>query len=949
MSASFPHLAIRSTEVLSYSLVQERTLIGKVLGNRYRVLREIGSGGMAWVYLAEDIKENTQVAVKILYPQFGEDLSYIQRFNREAKLASTLTDPHIVKVLDYGADRDVYYLVMEHIEGKDLRETLNERGLFPWKEALEIIDQLATALEHAHQHDVVHRDIKPQNMMLDDSGLLKVLDFGIARIPTLPSLTQSGFIGSPYYVSPEQAMGEEVDIRSDIYSSGIVLYELLSGNIPFDAKSPWSIISQHIADDLPPLDLSGSDIPAEVERLMQIMVAKQPEARFQTPTSLRRAIAAVLAGQLIPTEIMDTQPISPISSAGQGVMADSLYQRAVQAIESEEWARAVDLLTQAVKFDPSHTAAAKKLIVAERQAELITLYNAARRAVDSHSWEEAIRKLNSIVELEPDYRDVQQLLIESLQALRMKDTQQFIAMRYNEGLSYFQAGRWENALKAFREVQQLSPNFEQVERHLVEAQRYSHPNWLQKLTGAFYPNNSAGMWWRWGLVVAGIIAIFMLLFFNFGSNNLSVADDNDVKQRLKAIYEEAQFAIEIGDTRQALILLEQILREDPDYADAAALKRELLINLTPTPSPTPMPTLTPLPPSPTPVPTPAADPLAIILDEAQDAFEIGNWSTVIDTLKQMRALDREYEADRVTFLFCDAYINRGLETLVNIRNTPNMHEGEIVEIALADFEAGIAECPRRVDLQEQAERAKAYLQALDIPENDYQQLIRILTPIVAAASNYADGNAKRLLYAAHLSRGNDRLETDPPDVVGALSDYDAALDLEVDNPEEARTRRAELIIALTRPTPTPPPPPPVETPTGNEDETSSDAPTPEPVRMEYDKPELVVPNEDAFFAGRLTEVVFEWEPISELAQDEYYDLTVMHIFDAQPTYWGMAFTNTTRLLITPEIAREMGFGRAGGDRFFWWVTIRKANTAPVGSIDLPVSEQSDTRTFIWTP
>ncbi|MCP4583360.1 MAG: serine/threonine protein kinase, partial [candidate division Zixibacteria bacterium] len=226
-----------------------------------------------------------------------EDLSYIQRFNREAKLASTLTDPHIVRVLDYGADRDVYYLVMEYIEGRNLREVLTEKGIFPWKNALETIDQLATALEHAHPHGVVHRDIKPQNMMLTDAGLLKVLDFGIARIPTLPSLTQSGFIGSPYYVSPEQAMGEEVDIRSDIYSSGIVLYELLSGKIPFEAKSPWSIISQHITNEPPPINLSEGDIPDEVHQLLHGMIAKRPEDRFPTPTSLRRAITAVLAGQ----------------------------------------------------------------------------------------------------------------------------------------------------------------------------------------------------------------------------------------------------------------------------------------------------------------------------------------------------------------------------------------------------------------------------------------------------------------------------------------------------------------------------------------------------------------------------------------------------------------------------------------------------------------------------
>ena len=137
MSASSPQLATYETEELTYAIVREHTLVGKIIGNRYRVLREIGSGGMAWVYLAEDIKEDRLVAVKVLYPQFGEDLSYIQRFNREAKLASTLTDPHIVRVLDYGADRDIYYLVMEYIEGQDLRDILKEKGPFSWKIALD--------------------------------------------------------------------------------------------------------------------------------------------------------------------------------------------------------------------------------------------------------------------------------------------------------------------------------------------------------------------------------------------------------------------------------------------------------------------------------------------------------------------------------------------------------------------------------------------------------------------------------------------------------------------------------------------------------------------------------------------------------------------------------------------------------------------------------------------
>ncbi len=161
-------------------------MIGEILGNRYKILRDLGSGGMAWVYLAEDTTTTDWVAVKVLYPQFSLDMAYLQRFVREAKVASALTSPHIVKVLDYGATRDIHYLVMEYIVGQNLRDLLNERYRLPWREALTIARQVALALDHAFQFGIVHRDIKPQNLMVDSAGTVKVLDFGIARALTMP-------------------------------------------------------------------------------------------------------------------------------------------------------------------------------------------------------------------------------------------------------------------------------------------------------------------------------------------------------------------------------------------------------------------------------------------------------------------------------------------------------------------------------------------------------------------------------------------------------------------------------------------------------------------------------------------------------------------------------------------------------------------------------------------
>jgi serine/threonine protein kinase len=880
---------------------------------------------MAWVYLAEDVKSDQLVAVKVLYPQFGEDLSYIQRFNREAKLASTLTDPHIVRVLDYGADRDIYYLVMEYIEGQDLREVLKEKGPFFWRNALDIIDQLATALEHAHLHNVVHRDIKPQNMMIDDSGLLKVLDFGIARIPTLPSLTQSGFVGSPYYVSPEQAMGEEVDIRSDIYSSGIVLYELLSGNIPFDAKSPWSIISQHISSDPPPVKLEG-DVPEAIHDLIERMVTKRPEDRFQIPTALRRAIAAVLAGQSIPDDTLDTRLI--VSSEQEYEMAESLYQRALESIDSGEWVRAVDLLNQALALNPNHSEASDKLADAKEEAILISLYSATKRAMKANNWEDVINNLNGIIELNPDYKDSQELLEQARQALERENTRQFIVTRYNEGLAHFEAERWAEAIVAFQEVQRLSPNYEQVEQLVAEAERFSNPTLLQRLSQTL-PKNA---WWRWGLVTVGVVAI-VIMFFAFNTGNEATGGGNDSGEQLKALYEQAQLAIEDGDTGQAIILLEQILAQNPDYADAAELKRDLELALTPTA--TPLPTITP---------TPTANPVIAMLEEAQEAIELEQWSEAIDILQKIRSAQPQFEEARINSLFCDAYIGKGLETLSSIR-LQSESKKEIISNALADFEAGVVECPKRIDLQDQAKRANAYLKALNTPREDYDTLIEILPPLVAAEPDYADGNAKQLLYTAYLDRGDVRREAS--ETVGALSDYESALALKVGDSSEAQDHRAELLLSFSR-QPVQPTPQPVKTveSSGGGSETGSSEPTPEPVRIRFGSPKLLAPEDDIEFVGRLfQEAYVEWLPVGELAEDEYYDLTIMYIFADEPKYWGMA-TRESRIQLTEDI----GVGQAGGDRFYWWVTVRKENTAPSAySIDLPVSQQSDVRTFVWIP
>ncbi len=381
-------------------------MIGTILSNRYKIVEKLGSGGMAWVYLAEDLNEQQQVAVKVLYPQHSQDLSFLHRFMQEARLAMGLSEPpsgpHVVPVLNYGSDRETHYLVMEYVEGQDLGQTLNQRAPLSWQEALQIARQVALALDQAHRHGIVHRDIKPGNIMLGQDGIVRVLDFGIARARGSPELTLSGFVGSPHYAAPEQAMGEKVDIRADIYSLGVVLYRMLSGELPFQGNTPWALANQHIASPPPSLREADLDLSEAVVRLVDRAMAKRPEDRFQTPVEMAQAIEAVLAGQMLPGE----------TAAGQEASLEELYQHAQDAMAAGNWQKAVDLLNQITRGDANYRDAAEQIGRASQEIRLAALYQATQRMLQLGAWEEALLRIDEIVEIRPGYRDVADLKAE---------------------------------------------------------------------------------------------------------------------------------------------------------------------------------------------------------------------------------------------------------------------------------------------------------------------------------------------------------------------------------------------------------------------------------------------------------------------------------------------------------------------------------------------------------
>jgi len=455
-------------------------MIGKILSNRYKLIDQVANGGMAWVYLAHDLVEDRRVAVKVLYPQLGQDISFVQRFTQEAKLAMNLCqaapEQHMVRVLDYGSDQEIHYLVMEYVEGRDLRQVLEAEGALPWRRALAIARQVTLALEHASQHGIVHRDIKPANVMILADETARVLDFGVARARTSPTLTHSGFVGSPSYVAPEQAMGRTVDTRADIYSLGIVLYEMLSGQLPFQSDTPWIVINHHIATPPPPLEEVCPGLPRAVIRLAAKAMSKRPEDRFQTPAEMGQALEAVLAGmEPAWTEAGDA------ATATMAPFLEGLYQQAQQAVQAREWQDAVDLFSQILKFDPRYRDVADQLAESGRQARLSALYQAAGRALKNGRWGEALAQLDEIAHTSPAYHDVAALQAEARQ-------KQELERLYREGVRHFEARAWSQAVECLARVHDRDPGYsraaELLETARAEAAREDGPRALPPGPGA---------------------------------------------------------------------------------------------------------------------------------------------------------------------------------------------------------------------------------------------------------------------------------------------------------------------------------------------------------------------------------------------------------------------------------------------------------------------------------
>jgi serine/threonine-protein kinase len=278
----------------------------KVFGNRYEIGEMIGTGGMADVYIGEDQRLSRKVAVKVLRSDLARDPSFVARFRKEALAAAGLNHPGIVAVYDSGEEGANSYIVMELVNGHTLREEISKSTPLTVDRSLEIIEGVLAALSYSHSNGIIHRDIKPGNIMLTDSGDVKVMDFGIARAMDDIGATMTStwnVVGTAQYLSPEQATGEAADLRSDIYSVGCLLYELVAGQPPFTGDTPVAIAYQHVSSDFPLPSAINPELNENIDKIITVALAKSPEDRYQSADLMLADIRRAMRGQDVTTKI----------------------------------------------------------------------------------------------------------------------------------------------------------------------------------------------------------------------------------------------------------------------------------------------------------------------------------------------------------------------------------------------------------------------------------------------------------------------------------------------------------------------------------------------------------------------------------------------------------------------------------------------------------------------
>ena len=306
-------------------MATQNTLSGTLFASRYRVTRKLGGGGMADVYLAEDQELGRRVAVKILHERYANDDQFVERFRREATHAAGLSHPNIVSIFDRGEADGSYFIVMEYVEGRTLKELIRGRGPCPIPVAIAYTRQILSGLRYAHRNGVIHRDIKPHNVIVDSEGVVKVADFGIARAGVSQMTEEGAIIGTAQYLSPEQARGAPVDQTSDLYSTGIVLYELLTAEVPFSGDTPVEIAMKHLSEVPEPPSALRAEVPDDLDNVVLRALSKEPADRYQSAAAMDADLETVAHGGHVPLE---TAEAATVVLAGDSTGVTQVTRRA---------------------------------------------------------------------------------------------------------------------------------------------------------------------------------------------------------------------------------------------------------------------------------------------------------------------------------------------------------------------------------------------------------------------------------------------------------------------------------------------------------------------------------------------------------------------------------------------------------------------------------------------
>ena len=462
-------------------------MIGETLG-QYRLIKELGKGGFATVYKALQPTLNREVAIKILHPEFIRDERALRRFKREALAVARLHHPNIVAVYDYGEHDGRAYLVMEYVSGNTLKQRLGKPASLSM--TLDLVRSVGAALDYAHSKGIVHRDIKPANILFADDDRVVLSDFGIVRLADDDSSLTRGVIGTPQYMSPEQALGREADGRSDLYSLGVVLYEMLCGAVPFRGESPIATLSMHTTMPVPSLRQRNPNLSESIDGVVRKALSKDPDDRFQSGSEMRAAFEEALREAEAPSEptvrmpsAQTPAPASP-TSISESVDLDTMYNQLLMLTRQRNWRAAVNLAAQILARDPNFRDVSAILSSASNELrfgrttgsielQLQDLLGQAEVAIADGRLMEAASMLQQILRTSPNDNyartrlEVVNSLLAEQETLRRRVSR--LDQLYGLAQSKIRSGDWRWANNILEEMASLDPSYRDVSDLLAMA------------------------------------------------------------------------------------------------------------------------------------------------------------------------------------------------------------------------------------------------------------------------------------------------------------------------------------------------------------------------------------------------------------------------------------------------------------------------------------------------